>query len=188
MRKLMKTRAVLQRHAGCGANMMDRGKEYSMFDRIDSKSPKRLRLWPIALLRVYTGIFFLWHGFGKLRGEDFVESLNNFLSARLETAFAFYKPFLEVVVIPNPDVFAALVAWGELLLGLALIVGFATRYAAFAGAFLAANFWFAKGQGLLEGSNHDVVWLVICLVLAIVPAGRVAGLDDGLADRMPFLR
>lgn len=159
-----------------------------MIDRIDSRSPKRLRLWPIVLLRVYTGVFFLWHGFGKLRGGNFVESMNNFLTARLETAFSFYRPFIEIVVLPNSDVFAALVAWGELLLGLALIVGLATRYAAFAGAFLAANFWFAKGQGLLEGANHDIIWLVICLVLAFVPAGRVAGLDDGLADRLRFLR
>jgi hypothetical protein len=50
------------------------------------------------------------------------------------------------------------------------------------------NFWFAKGEGFFAGSNHDVVWLVILLVLAFVPAGRIAGLDDGLSDRLPFLR
>jgi len=69
-----------------------------------------------------------------------------------------------------------------------LILGLATRYAAAAGAFLVINFWLAKGQGALDGTNHDVVWLVIFLVLALVPAGRIAGLDDGLADRFRLLR
>ena len=32
------------------------------------QSKKSSHLWPITLLRVYTGIFFLSHGFGKLRG------------------------------------------------------------------------------------------------------------------------
>ena len=72
--------------------------------------------------------------------------------------------------------------------GLAMIVGLATRYAAAAGALLVLNFWFAKGQGFLDGTNHDVVWLVIFIVLGLVPAGRIAGLDDGLSDKLPFLR
>jgi len=159
-----------------------------MLDRIDSKTRKRVQLWPIAFLRVYTGNYFAWHGFGKVRNANFAEGMSGFLNARIDESFSFYRPFIETVVLPNQAVFAALVAWGELLLGLALIVGLATRYASFAGAFLVTNFWFAKGEAFLAGSNHDAVWLVILLVLALVPAGRIAGLDDGLSDRMPFLR
>jgi thiosulfate dehydrogenase [quinone] large subunit len=159
-----------------------------MVDRIDSRSRKRLTLWPVALLRVYAGVFFFWHGFEKLGGGNFAEGLNGFLNSRIEASFFFYRPFIELVVLPNSDVFANLVSWGELMIGLALVLGLATRYAAFAGAFLAMNYWFAKGGSFLAGSNQDAVWMVIFLVLAFVPAGRIAGLDDGLADRMPFLR
>ena len=80
------------------------------------------------------------------------------------------------------------VSAGELHLGIGLVLGLATRYAAFLGAFMVANFWFAKGGGFLDGMNHDVVWLMILIALGFIPAGRIAGLDDGLADRMPFLR
>lgn len=159
-----------------------------MVDRIDYRSPKRIQLWPIALLRIYSGIFFAWHGVRKIRSGDFEDGMTGFLTSTIDSSFAFYRPFIEAVVMPNSAMFAAMVAWGELLLGLALIVGLATRYAAFAGAFLVANFWFAKGEPILAGSNHDVTWLVILITLALVPAGRVAGLDDGLSDRMPFLR
>ncbi|MDH4046887.1 MAG: DoxX family protein [Gammaproteobacteria bacterium] len=159
-----------------------------MVDRIDSRTRKRPQLWPVALLRIYTGVFFAWHGFGKLRGGNFVDGMSGFLESRLESSYGFYRPFLEFAVLPNKELFAFLVSWGELSIGLALIVGLATRYASFAGAFLVTNFWWAKGESFLAGSNHDAIWLVVFLVLALVPAGRVAGLDDGLSDRMRFLR
>ena len=80
-----------------------------------------------------------------------------------------------------------LVSWGELLVGLALIVGLATRYASVAGAIMVAAFWFTKGQGMLEGQNHDFIWFVIFVVLAAVHAGRVHSVDAKLADRFRFL-
>ena len=159
-----------------------------MSDYLEGRHRPRLRLWPIAALRIYAGLFFAWHGLGKLRREDFADGLAGFVSANLESAFSFYRPFIEGVVLPNKALFAGLVAWGEFAAGIALILGLATRYAAAACAFMVLNFWFAKGQAVLAGQNHDVVWFVILAVLALLPAGRVAGLDDGLADRLRFLR
>ncbi|MEQ9561140.1 MAG: DoxX family protein [Woeseiaceae bacterium] len=159
-----------------------------MVDRIDGRSRNRMRLWPILLLRIYAGVFFALQGLGKLRNGGFADGMQEFLAASLDSSFSFYRPFIEIVVLPNKELFAALVAWGELAVGVALIIGLATRYAAFSGAYLVLNFWFAKGEAFFSGSNHDVVWLVVLLVLALVPAGRIAGLDDGLSDRLPFLR
>ena len=159
-----------------------------MVDRIDSRTSTALRQWPIVLLRVYTGIFFAYQGVGKLRQDDFASGLAGFLSHTLDSSFSFYRPFLESVILPSNELFAVLVAWGELAIGAALILGLATRYAAFAGAFMVLNFWLAKGTGILDGTNHDIVWIVILIVLGSIPAGKIAGLDDGLSDRLPFLR
>jgi len=159
-----------------------------MVDRIDSRTVVVLRQWPIVLLRIYTGVFFVYHGIGKLRGDDFASGLENFVTRNLESSFSFYRPFLESVILPNNALFAVLVAWGELAIGLALILGLATRYAAFFGAFMVLNFWFAKGLGVFAGANHDIVWFVILIVLGFTPAGKIAGLDDGLSDRLSFLR
>ena len=159
-----------------------------MVDRIGSRTFVVLRQWPIVLLRVYTGVFFAYHGFGKLRSDDFASGLANFLSNNLEATFSFYRPFVESVILPSKEIFAVLVAWGELAIGLALILGLATRYAAFVGAFLVLNYWFAKGLGFFAGANYDIVWFVILIVLGFIPAGKIAGLDDGLSDRLPFLR
>lgn len=159
-----------------------------MVDRIDTRTSVALKQWPIVLLRLYTGVFFAYHGIGKIRSDDFASYLSDFLSRSLDTAFTFYRPFIESVALPNAEIFGTLVAWGEAAAGLALAIGLATRYAAFTGAFMAMNFWFAKGQGIFDGANHDVVWFVIFIVLGFIPAGKIAGLDDGLSDRLPFLR
>lgn len=159
-----------------------------MVDRLDSRSHGAVKHWPIVLLRIYTGLFFAWNGFGKISRGSFADGMEGFLNGQLQNSFAFYRPFIETVVLPNKTLFAALVAWGELAIGFALVVGLATRYASAIGAILVLNFWLAKGLPLFAGTNHDVVWFVIFIVLGMVPAGRVAGLDDGLSDKLPFLR
>jgi len=159
-----------------------------MAEKLMSRTHSAIRLWPIVMLRIYTGVFFAWHGFGKLGRGNFADGLEGFLKAQAGNSFGFYRSFIDAVVLPNKGLFAALVSWGELTVGLLLIVGLATRYAAAVGAFLVLNFWFAKGAGILDGTNHDIVWFVIFLVIGMVPAGRIAGLDDGLSDKLPFLR
>lgn len=148
---------------------------------------KTVQLWPIALLRVYTGVFFLYYGFGKVRNANFADGLAGFVTGRLEESAAFMRPFLESVVLPNKAVFAFLVAWGELAIGLALILGIATRWASIAGAVMVAAFWFTKGQGFLDAQNHDAIWFMIFVVLAAVHGGRVFSVDERLADRFRFL-
>ena len=150
-------------------------------------SKKSTHLWPITVLRVYTGIFFLYYGFGKLRRDNFAEGMAEYIQSKLEDSFGFFQPFLESVVLPNPNLFGFLVSWGEFLVGIALIIGLATRYAAVAGAFMVTAFWFMKGEGILDSGNHDIIWLVIFIVLAGVHAGRLHSVDQKLADRFRFL-
>lgn len=154
---------------------------------LDSPQGKAARNWPIVLLRIYTGLFFLYYGFGKLRRDNFADGLSGFVNSNLESSFGFFQPFLENVVLPNAGVFAFLVSWGEFLAGVALVLGLATRYAAIGGALMVAAFWFTKGQGFFDAQNHDSIWFVIFIVLAGVHAGRVFGLDARLAARFRLL-
>jgi thiosulfate dehydrogenase [quinone] large subunit len=151
------------------------------------KTSKKAHLWPITLLRIYTGAFFLIYGWGKIRNPEFANGLAGFVTSRLEDSFGFFRPFLESVVLPNKGIFAVLVGWGEFLIGIALIVGLATRWASIAGALMVAAFWFTKGQGFFAAMNHDSIWFMIFVVLATVHAGRAYGLDERLADRFRFL-
>jgi thiosulfate dehydrogenase [quinone] large subunit len=157
----------------------------SSLDEFHNK--KRAQIWPITLLRIYTGVFFLKFGFGKITNPNFADGLAGFVSGNLDNAFGFMRPFLESVVLPNKGLFAVMVSWGEFLIGIALVFGLATRWASIAGALMVAAFWFTKGQGFLDAQNHDVIWFVIFIVLAAVHAGRNHGLDRRLSDRFRFL-
>ena len=148
---------------------------------------KNIHHWPITLLRVYTGAIFIHNGFGKLTSPNFADGLAGFVTGNLDKCYDFMRPFLESVVFPNSGIFAFLVSWGEFLVGGALIVGLANRYASITGAFMVAVFWFTKGQSFWSAQNYDAIWLVIFVVLAAIHAGRVHSLDARLADRFRFL-
>lgn len=159
-----------------------------MMSSLNEFTTKKIaHLWPISVLRIYTGVFFIYYGFGKIRNPEFAQGLSGFVTSNLEKCYGFMRPFLESVVLPNSGVFAFLVSWGEFLIGLSLIVGLATRYSSIAGALMVATFWFTKGQGFLAAQNHDSTWFVIFMVLAAVHAGRKHSLDAKLSDRFRFL-
>ena len=150
------------------------------------QSTKGLSHWPILLLRVYTGVFFAYYGMKKILGGAFTDGMVGFLGSR-EEMVSWYRVIVDAVILPLKGLFAFLVAYGELAIGMALIIGLATRYAAYFGAFMVLNFWLAKGQGVLDSQNHDVIWFVILLVLGGLHAGRVWGVDQRLVQRFPFL-
>ena len=78
-----------------------------------------------------------------------------------------------------------LVVWGQLAIGLALLLGFAVRLAAFVGALQTVLFWMSALEGgLLAGlpvangfvvSSH-VVYALLLFGLGTVGAGRLLGL------------
>lgn len=78
-----------------------------------------------------------------------------------------YAWFVENVALPNATVFSYMVAYGELLVGIALILGLFTGIAAFFGGFLNANF-------LLAGTVSSNPLLFI-LATWLVLGWRVAG-------------
>ena len=53
-------------------------KPMSSLDEFHNKKP--VHIWPITLLRIYTGVFFLKFGWGKITNPNFVDGLAGFVS------------------------------------------------------------------------------------------------------------
>lgn len=136
------------------------------------------------ILRVWLGWTWLQAGRGKLgspawTGEQAGAAVSGFVRGALEKAAAerpdvpgWYAWFLEHVVLDNAAVFGYLVAYGEVLVGIALILGLLTGLAAFFGTFMNLAF-------LLAGtvSSNPILFVVgTWLVLAWRNAGWY-GLD-----------
>ena len=142
--------------------------------------------WPVALLRICLGILFLRAVQGKLAaGSHWPDGMVAVLNQQRESAFAFYWPFIEKVVIPHKAMFGNLVSIGELGIGLALISGTATRLAAFLGVAMVLNYMWAKGQVFWVPTSHDTLFILVLLTLGAVGAGRVLGIDYFLAKKYP---
>lgn len=138
------------------------------------------RMAPVWLLvRVYLGFLWLQAGWGKVVGGGWIGAdagagVQGFAQGALQQTggehpqvTGWYAGFLENVVIPNAGLFAHLVVFGQLAVGLGLIVGLFTGVAAFFGGFMNASFIFAG----TAGANPLMFILAILLALA----WRVAG-------------
>ncbi|QSR85416.1 DoxX family protein [Methylacidimicrobium sp. B4] len=148
----------------------------------------------MAVVRIAVGLLFLESGIHKLSwgeraaglpipalSERWQQSLpRRLLEFAEKNPLSWYRSFLYHVGIPHARLFASLVAWGELLIGLSLGIGLLTRFASFAGAFLTGNYFLANFWMGLCQRNLDLLLLILFLVLGCADAGRSWGLDGRL--------
>ncbi|MDL2343568.1 DoxX family membrane protein [Deinococcus sp. MIMF12] len=138
------------------------------------------RLAPLwALLRVYVGWQWLQAGWHKVTDPAWVgpqagTAVTGFLQGALAkttgerpSVSGWYGSFIENFALPNATLFSYLVAFGEVAVGIALVLGLLTGVAAFFGGLMNANFLFA---GTLSTNP-----LLFILATWLVLAWRVAG-------------
>ncbi len=140
--------------------------------------------WFWLVVRLYVGWEWLVAGFGKVgnaawTGDTAGSALTGFLNGALaKTAGAhpdvqsWYAWFLKTIVMAHPAVWGYIVAWGELLVGVALILGIFTGIAAFFGMFMNLNYLLAGTVSI----NPILFTAGIGLILAWKIAGYI-GLD-----------
>jgi thiosulfate dehydrogenase [quinone] large subunit len=80
-----------------------------------------------------------------------------------------YATLARDVFIPNAQLMSYLVAYGELLVGIALIVGIFTRFSALMGGVMALAF-------LLAGTTSSGLPILLTVALAITLSGKTPGL------------
>ena len=134
--------------------------------------------WLWLILRVYLGWSWLSSGWGKISGGVWMtgEPLKGFWTGAVQIpaegrppiAFDWYRSFLQFMLDQGWYTwFGPLVAVGETLIGVALILGALTGIAAFFGAFMNWNFIMA-GSASTNG-------LLLALAILLVLAWKVAG-------------
>ncbi|MDI3270062.1 MAG: DoxX family protein [Bacillota bacterium] len=131
------------------------------------------------LVRLYLGWQWLSSGLQKVgspmwTGAQSGAALTGFVQGALQKTQGphpdvspWYASFLQNVVLPHASTFSWMVAVGETLVGIALILGLFTGIAAFFGAFMNVNFLLAG----TVSSNPILFLLAIFLILAWRNAG-----------------
>lgn len=147
--------------------------------------------WLWLIIRLYVGYEWIHAGWSKITNPAWVgpeagKSITGFLAGAIAKSTGehpavsgWYAEFLNNVAIPNASLFSYTVAFGEFLVGAALILGLFTGIAAFFGAFMNMNFLFAGAV-----SSNPILFLgQLFLILAWRTAGWL-GLDRIF---LPFL-
>ena len=94
-----------------------------------------------------------------------------------------YKDFLEGTVLPRASVYATLQAYGEVAVGLGLILGLFTTLAAVVGLFLTLNYGLATQWMSFGQQGFHVLLLTSMIIFIITGAGRLWGLDQLMLRR-----
>ena len=164
----------------------------SMKQQVEIPEPKVSRFlfadtrfaWFWLIVRLYVGYQWLEAGWAKLNnpawaGASAGSAITGFLNGALgKTGGAhpdvsgWYAAFVQHVALPNAAFFSYLVTFGEIAVGLGLILGLFTGIAAFFGTFMNLNYLFA---GTIS-TNPFLLLLQLFLILAWRTAGWY-GLD-----------
>lgn len=140
--------------------------------------------WIWLILRLYAGWAWLSAGWGKINnpawtGENAGAALSGFVQHSLTLVEGphpavqlWYGWFLNNLVLPYAGFWSYLVAWGEFLVGIALILGLFTGIAAFFGSFMNMNYMLAG----TTSTNPILMLIGVFLILAWRTAGWL-GLD-----------
>jgi thiosulfate dehydrogenase [quinone] large subunit len=135
--------------------------------------------WVWLILRLYACWQWVEAGVGKIgspawTGDNAGAAITGFVQGALQqtggahpNVQGWYAWFLQNVVLPNASTWGYLVAWGEALVGLALILGIFTGIAAFFGALMNMNYLLAGAVSI----NPVLLTIEIFLILAWKTAG-----------------
>jgi thiosulfate dehydrogenase (quinone) large subunit len=137
-------------------------------------------LFFIVILRLWIGYYFLQQGTRKfLRGfpnSDWVgRQIGDLATIDI---YSWYRSFLITIVDPHQVLFGYLITWGEIMVGLCLLLGIFTRFSSLVGLFLVLNFFF--GPGMAKGGAslaQQQTFIITLVVFVLSDPGRTLGLD-----------
>jgi len=148
----------------------------------------------LFLLRVLTGLEFILAAWSKIwPGFDFGKFANGWLKQKELAAYleghlntirpelGFYQDVVRDVFLKYDGVFTYVVVFGELLIGVALVLGLLTRTAAMCGVVMMAGYfmltWDRGPIGYDMLNNAALFTFALCAFIAVSGAGLVGGLD-----------
>lgn len=138
----------------------------------------------LTIIRVYLGYLWITAGWGKITNDfdasGFLQGAIQKASGEHPAVQGWWAAFLEGFALPNVELFNILVAWGELLVGIGLILGCLTTFSALMGAVMNFAFMFSG----TTSTNPQMVLLTIFILVAGYNAGKW-GLDRYV---IPFIR
>jgi thiosulfate dehydrogenase [quinone] large subunit len=147
-------------------------------------------------VRVLIGAVWLNGGLEKMLNPGFPGQFAASLQAGgfVSQAPPFFQGFMNGYVVPNAELFAQFMRLGELMLGIALILGLLTNLAAIGSVGLSAVILLSQGGvglgtglGAPEFLTINVLVALFSVVIVLSPGAKVISVDSRLVQRRPGL-
>lgn len=128
-----------------------------------------------VLTRILFGVMFTLTGVLWFRRDDSVSYMTDSFArvSRLESPDGLYDEFLVGFVLERPELFVFMVGTGELLSGLALLVGHPSRAGAVGAIFLTVNYGIAFANPLVPPAGNFLLALLLVPMLTPWPYRRL---------------
>ncbi len=132
---------------------------------------RRLAEWILLPLRLFLGVTFVYAGIQKLTDPQyFNHSASGYIGKQI-LGFAFGSPihnFLVYFVVPHATFFGALVAFGELAIGIGTLLGLLLRSAAFFGILLSLMFFLSASWRVYPYFYGADIVFVFCWITMLI--------------------
>jgi uncharacterized membrane protein YphA (DoxX/SURF4 family) len=134
----------------------------------------------IAVLRIVVGLFFIVFGEYKVFGTQFTlhGGFQHYVSGMIHGgAYPFMVPVLKAILAHCATLMAFAVAYGELLIGISLVIGVRSRLASFFGFLLMSAMWLSGGYPgaaapFWEYWGASLDWSIFTLCFAVLMLGQ----------------
>jgi thiosulfate dehydrogenase [quinone] large subunit len=154
----------------------------------------------LFVLRLYVGVTFVLAAWKKIypgfrfanfpKGWLKTEALKGFLTnaaANVRPEVSFVGSLIEKVFVPNAGILTYLVVFGEILVGIGLVLGLLTRTAAIFGMLMTSVFFLATWeQGPFVWTllhNWAFATMLLCFTILVSGAGLAGGIDGQIRRR-----
>jgi thiosulfate dehydrogenase (quinone) large subunit len=140
----------------------------------------------LALVRILVGVLFLLVAWPKVSGRFLTGEVlpRQLLNGIQKDPLSWHRAFIEGVVVPHGHFFSYLSAFGEISIGISLVVGCLVRISSLFGAFYNFNILFSVAYAAGGGTvNYNRVLILLHLIFVSASAGRSLGIDGLLKRR-----
>src|SRR5437660_8392217 len=151
---------------------------------------KHLWAWILLPLRLFLGVTFVYAGIQKLTDPQYFNHTAPGYIGKQILGFAFGSPihnFLVYFVVPHATFFGALVAFGELAIGIGTLLGLLLRPAAFFGLLLSLMFFLSASWRVFPYFYGADIVFVFCWITMLIAGPELCwlpALDTWLVARL----
>lgn len=142
----------------------------------------------VAFLRIAIGVFFIAQGLNKLNWYSSSEFLRTSLDRYSQNPPAATSWYQKHVAYPGIEAWSRMIPTGEMLIGIALVLGLLTRPALITAIALVINYHLTNGSLFSSAflSNPYALVILSCLLFLLASkAGSVFAVDGTARKRKP---